>query len=72
MKLCIYQDLSCMNMQNIYLYVFVQSFIYDVVLSVLYSVISIDTSCTQDTIILHTFAHIYIYTYGYISHILRS
>ena len=50
-----------MNMQNIYLYVFVQSFIYDVVLSVLYSVISIDTSCTQDTIILHTFAHIYIY-----------
>ena len=32
MKLCIYQDLSCMNMQNIYLYELVQSFIYDVVL----------------------------------------
>ena len=50
-----------MNMQNIYLYEFVQSFIYDVVLSVLYSVISIDTSCTQD------YNHIaYICTYIYI------
>ena len=54
MKLCIYQDLSCMNMQNIYMYELVQSFIYVVFLSVLYSVINIDTLCTQDTIVLHT------------------